>query len=175
MSKPGGRSSVLSILGSLGWPIVLGAWATGLLYLLMYKGPLDYPIMHRYFAGHPVCYFETGLAIIGLFALPAIGIGSMLGYLPGEKKRQWGEVLLGFGLLFLGIGLLKDAIPPLDQEQLEFVRTLGGHGFLVDHLAEKRFREVRMLALLVGGRDAAEADVAASVLAVRDPLELAGP
>lgn len=69
MSKSGDRSSVLSILGSLGWPVILGAWATGLLYLLMYKGPLNYPIMHRYFAGHPVCYFETGLAIIGLFAL----------------------------------------------------------------------------------------------------------
>jgi alkylation response protein AidB-like acyl-CoA dehydrogenase len=55
------------------------------------------------------------------------------------------------------------------------IQLLGGHGFLVDHLAEKRFREVRMLALLVGGRDAAEADAAACVLAVRDPLELAAP
>lgn len=69
MSKQGARSSVLSMLGSLGWPVILGAWATGLLYLLMFKGPLNYPIMHRYFAGHPVCYFETGLAIVGLFAL----------------------------------------------------------------------------------------------------------
>src|SRR5262249_37047113 len=31
------------------------------------------------------------------------------------------------------------------------VQLLGGHGFLVDHLAEKRFREARMLALLAGG------------------------
>lgn len=69
MSKSGDRGSMLSILGSLGWPVILGSWATGMLYLLMYKGPLDYPILHRYFAGHPVCYFETGLAIIGLFAL----------------------------------------------------------------------------------------------------------
>jgi len=46
------------------------------------------------------------------------------------------------------------------------VQLLGGHGFLVDHLAEKRFREARMLALLHGGRDAAEADLAAAVLDV---------
>ena len=50
------------------------------------------------------------------------------------------------------------------------VQLLGGHGFLVDHLAEKRFREARMLALLAGGRDPAEADVAELVLDVPDPL-----
>ena len=50
------------------------------------------------------------------------------------------------------------------------VQLMGGHGFLVDHLAEKRFREARMLALLAGGRDAAEADVAELVLDVPDPL-----
>jgi len=50
------------------------------------------------------------------------------------------------------------------------VQLLGGHGFLVDHPAEKRFREVRMLALLAGGRDLADADLAARVLEVPDPL-----
>ncbi|MPY91556.1 MAG: hypothetical protein GEV08_00415 [Acidimicrobiia bacterium] len=50
------------------------------------------------------------------------------------------------------------------------IQLLGGHGFLVDHLAEKRFREARMLALLAGGRDAADADVADCVLDVPDPL-----
>jgi len=50
------------------------------------------------------------------------------------------------------------------------VQLLGGHGFLVDHLAEKRFREARMLGLLAGGRDSAEADLAASVLDIPDPL-----
>jgi alkylation response protein AidB-like acyl-CoA dehydrogenase len=53
------------------------------------------------------------------------------------------------------------------------IQLLGGHGFIVDHLAEKRFREARMLAMLAGARDAAEADTAAFVLDVDDPL-LAG-
>ncbi len=50
------------------------------------------------------------------------------------------------------------------------IQLLGGHGFIADHLAEKRFREARMLALQVGGRDCAEADVAAFVLEIEDPL-----
>jgi alkylation response protein AidB-like acyl-CoA dehydrogenase len=50
------------------------------------------------------------------------------------------------------------------------IQLLGGHGFLVDHLAEKRFREARMLGLMAGGRDAAVADVAAVALDVPDPL-----
>jgi alkylation response protein AidB-like acyl-CoA dehydrogenase len=50
------------------------------------------------------------------------------------------------------------------------IQLLGGHGFLVDHLAEKRFREVGMLRLLFGGRDAADADVASLTLDVRDPV-----
>ena len=53
------------------------------------------------------------------------------------------------------------------------IQLLGGHGFIVDHLAEKRFREARMLAMLAGARDAAEADTGAFVLDVDDPL-LAG-
>jgi len=50
------------------------------------------------------------------------------------------------------------------------IQLLGGHGFIVDHLAEKRFREARHLALAVGGLDAAEFDVAANVLDVPDAL-----
>jgi acyl-CoA dehydrogenase len=55
------------------------------------------------------------------------------------------------------------------------IQLLGGHGFIVDHLAEKRFREARMLALLAGGRDAAELDVAAHVMDVPDPFVDSAP
>jgi alkylation response protein AidB-like acyl-CoA dehydrogenase len=50
------------------------------------------------------------------------------------------------------------------------IQLLGGHGFIVDHLAEKRFREARHLALAVGGVDAADFDVAGQVLDVPDEL-----
>jgi alkylation response protein AidB-like acyl-CoA dehydrogenase len=54
------------------------------------------------------------------------------------------------------------------------IQLLGGHGFIVDHMAEKRFREARMLTMLAGARDAAEFDVAAFVLDVDDPLAASG-
>lgn len=50
------------------------------------------------------------------------------------------------------------------------IQLLGGHGFIVDHLAEKRFREARHLFMTVGGRDAADFDVSAAVLDVPDAL-----
>ena len=59
---------------------------------------------------------------------------------------------------------------PLLGELPGGIQLLGGHGFIVDHLAEKRFREARMATMLAGARDAAELDVAAFVLDVEDPL-----
>ncbi len=50
------------------------------------------------------------------------------------------------------------------------IQLLGGHGFLMDHLAEKRFREARMLGLLFGGRDSADADLASAVIDVADTI-----
>ncbi len=67
----------------------------------------------------------------------------------------------------------------LETREAAFVATnvgiqlLGGHGFIVDHLAEKRFREARMLGMAAGGLDSADLDVAAHVLEVPDSL-LAG-
>ncbi|MCP4807360.1 MAG: Na/Pi cotransporter family protein [Proteobacteria bacterium] len=68
---------------------------------------------------------------ITAFALPAVGIGFAMGFLRGARVRQWGEALLGFGLLFIGLALLKDSVPELGSaEDLEWVTRLGGHGFL---------------------------------------------
>lgn len=62
------------------------------------------------------------------YALPAIGIGVAMTFMRGAKTREWGEVLLGFGMLFLGLGFLKDAVPEVDKQQLEWLQSLG-HGF----------------------------------------------
>jgi biopolymer transport protein ExbB/TolQ len=63
------RLSLLAILGNLGWPLLLGLAATSLFFALVYRGPLNTPTMHRYFASHPVTFFETGLFFVGLAAL----------------------------------------------------------------------------------------------------------
>ncbi len=55
------------------------------------------------------------------YALPAIGIGFVIMTFGWSRKvKFWGEVLLGFGMLFIGLGLMKDAFDPLrDTQQLK--------------------------------------------------------
>jgi phosphate:Na+ symporter len=50
---------------------------------------------------------------ISSFALPAIGIGFFLRFLKKENLKYWGEVLLGFGMLFLGLSIMSDAVKDL--------------------------------------------------------------
>ncbi|MFN0020306.1 MAG: MotA/TolQ/ExbB proton channel family protein [Pirellulaceae bacterium] len=70
MSKPSTQTTSLwTILGSLGWPLVLGGGLTASFYALLYRGPLDLPLVHRYFAGHPINMVETTLFFVGLVAL----------------------------------------------------------------------------------------------------------
>ncbi len=66
---------------------------------------------------------------LSAMALPIVGIGMAMTFMKGARRKQWGEVLLGFGILFLGLHLLKSSIPDLNEAQLTFVRDLGGEGF----------------------------------------------
>ena len=51
---------------------------------------------------------------IGKFALPAIGLGAGLKLFSKNKKYTYlGEIILGFGLLFLGLTTMKHAFIPL--------------------------------------------------------------
>jgi phosphate:Na+ symporter len=52
------------------------------------------------------------------YAMPAVGLGFLL-MVVGKRPhhRQWGEVLFGFGVLFVGIGFMKDAFAPLQSNQ----------------------------------------------------------
>ncbi len=53
---------------------------------------------------------------ITIYVLPAIGFGFLMN-LSGRtrKTKNIGQIILGFGLLFLGIGFMKDAFAPLKQ------------------------------------------------------------
>ncbi len=52
------------------------------------------------------------------YALPAVGIGFLIMVVARRATmRQWGEVLFGFGVLFVGIGFMKDAFEPLESSQ----------------------------------------------------------
>ncbi len=65
---------------------------------------------------------------IGLFALPAIGIGTGLKLLFSDNRySRYGDVLLGFGILFLGLTILKSGFVPLRDSPafVEFLLTVS--------------------------------------------------
>ncbi len=76
------------------------------------------------------------VAIIGFkfkishIAFPAIGIGLPLLLSKKFGKQDWGETIVGFGLLFLGLSFLKNAVPDIksNPEILQFVSGLTGYG-----------------------------------------------
>ncbi len=68
---------------------------------------------------------------ISAFALPIIGIGFPLSLISSRRARQISEVMIGFGLLFLGLKFLKDGIPDIksNPEAFEFLQSMTQFGF----------------------------------------------
>ena len=80
-------------------------------------------------------WLVSGLAVFKItsYALPAIGIGFLVQTLGNtQKRRNYGQVLLGFGILFIGIAFMKDGFSPLkDSEQAQQALIwLGGNPLL---------------------------------------------
>jgi phosphate:Na+ symporter len=56
---------------------------------------------------------------IDKFALPIIGVGFAIVMLSKRKQtRLWGEAILGFGLLFLGLSIMKQVLTPLGGSEV---------------------------------------------------------
>lgn len=68
---------------------------------------------------------------IEAFALPIIGLGFPLSLLGGQRARQVSEIMVGFGLLFLGLMFLKDGVPDIksNPEALAWLQQFANHGF----------------------------------------------
>jgi phosphate:Na+ symporter len=75
----------------------------------------------------------SGALNITLYSLPAVGVGFLL-HIGGRtrKLKAIGEVLLGFGILFLGISFMKDSFAPLRENPRvhELFVSLGGKPIL---------------------------------------------
>ncbi len=69
---------------------------------------------------------------ISTLALPMIGIGFPLVFSKKSKYKSWGEVIMGFALLFLGLDLLKDSVPDINNNPqiLDFLSSYTDLGFL---------------------------------------------
>lgn len=63
-------------------------------------------------------------------ALPIIGIGFPFFFSKHEKRKEFGEILVGFGLLFMGLGFLKSSVPAINEEGLAFLQYYTNLGFL---------------------------------------------
>jgi phosphate:Na+ symporter len=64
------------------------------------------------------------------FALPAIALGFFLRFLKNEKTKNWGEVLLGFGILFLGLAIMSEPVKGLRDSDaiMNFLSTYRAVG-----------------------------------------------
>lgn len=70
---------------------------------------------------------------LGELALPAIGIGFMLFFLAREaQSKTLGEVILGFGLIFLGMNIMSSSVEPLRDNPFFFrlMATMSVHPIL---------------------------------------------
>ena len=55
---------------------------------------------------------------ISAYSLPLVGIGfAIMSFAPTKKRKSWGEAMLGFGLLFIGLHFMKDAFGPLKASE----------------------------------------------------------
>ncbi len=67
---------------------------------------------------------------ISAFALPLIGLGFPLLFSKNKKTSSWGEVVLGFSILFMGLEALKSSVPDIhsNPEILSFLTHYTGMG-----------------------------------------------
>ena len=54
---------------------------------------------------------------IAAMALPAIALGFFVRFFNSKRLTQWGEVLIGFGVLFLGLDFMKEAVHHLRESE----------------------------------------------------------
>lgn len=70
-------------------------------------------------------------ADISILAVPLMLLGFIFSISKKNQRRNIGELIVGFSLLFLGLSFMKESVPDLKQtpEVLEFVKTWSGFGF----------------------------------------------
>ena len=69
--------------------------------------------------------FQLKLAEI---AIPAFGIGYFLTFFKRIHKESLGEGIMGFGLLFTGLGILSSLLPELSADSLSFLAFAADSG-----------------------------------------------
>ncbi len=70
-------------------------------------------------------------ADISILAVPLMLFGFLFSNSKKDQRKNLGELIVGFSLLFLGLSFMKDSVPDLREtpQVLEFVSTWSSHGF----------------------------------------------
>jgi len=81
----------------------------------------------------------VGKFSIAKIAIPIIGVGFPLFFVAKGKWKSFGEFVLGFGLLFLGLSLLKDAVPDLRSGVEEDQNVMANIQWWIGLLSDKGY------------------------------------
>jgi phosphate:Na+ symporter len=67
---------------------------------------------------------------ISTYALPLIGLGLPFIFSKSETRRSYGELLIGFSFIFMGLEYLKNSVPDIQNnpEILSFLQQYTGNG-----------------------------------------------
>lgn len=70
-------------------------------------------------------------ADISILAVPLMALGFVLSTSKKDQRKNISELIIGFSLLFLGLSLMKNSVPDLQQtpEVLSFIQGWQGYGF----------------------------------------------
>ena len=70
-------------------------------------------------------------ADISILAIPLMIFGFLFSNSKQDKRKNIGELIVGFSLLFLGLSFMKESVPDLRETPavLDFVTTWSSHGF----------------------------------------------
>lgn len=70
-------------------------------------------------------------ADISILAVPMMLFGFLFSNSKKDQRKNIGELIIGFSLLFLGLSFMKESVPDLREtpQVLEFVKTWSSHGF----------------------------------------------
>lgn len=72
--------------------------------------------------------FKVSLSFL---SLPLIGISFPLFFSKNSTRKSWGEFIIGFAILFIGLQFLKENVPGIDNaETLSFLASLTDMGFI---------------------------------------------
>ena len=73
--------------------------------------------------------FKISMSIL---SLPLIGLSFPLFFSKNNHRKSWGEFLIGFAILFIGLQFLKDSVPDINShpEILNFLSSYTDLGFI---------------------------------------------